>query len=81
MHRTSEHHVQIVQQCLDDAMAAGEIPRENARVLATLICAHINGLIDEAVLKDQRLDPDWVMAYLERFMFTPIENHQGTPSP
>ncbi|MBD3222786.1 TetR family transcriptional regulator [bacterium] len=81
LHRASEHHVQIVQQCLDEAMAAAEIPREDARVLATLICAHVNGLIDEAVLKDQRIDPDWVMTYLERFMFAPIENHQGMPSP
>jgi len=71
--RAAQHHVRIVKGCLDEAMAAGEIPSEDSNVLATLICAHINGLIDQAVLRDQALDPDWVMAYLERFMFKPIE--------
>jgi len=71
--RAAQHHVRIVKGCLDDAMAAGEIPSEDSDVLAVLICAHINGLIDQAVLRDQALDPDWVMAYLERFMFGPIE--------
>ncbi|MEZ4386562.1 MAG: TetR/AcrR family transcriptional regulator [Candidatus Krumholzibacteriia bacterium] len=71
--RAAQHHVQIVQTCLQDAMDAGEIPREDAGVLASLICAHVNGLIDQAVVRDQRLDPDWVMAYVERFMFGPLE--------
>lgn len=81
LHRASEHHVQIVQACLDDAMERGEIPREDARVLAMLICAHVNGLIDQAVLRGEKLDPEWVMTYLERFMFTPIEQHADATAP
>lgn len=77
--RASQHHVQIVQACLREAMAEGEIPTEDADVLAILICAHINGLIDQAVLSDTPLDPDRVMAYLERFMFGPIEVRGEAP--
>jgi AcrR family transcriptional regulator len=75
--RASDHHVQIVRDCLEEAMAAGELPREDAQVLATLVCAHANALIDHAVLRTEPLDPAWMMAYLERFLFAPLERDAG----
>jgi AcrR family transcriptional regulator len=81
LHRSSQHHIEIVQASLEDAMAAGEIPREDAHVLASLVCADINGLIDQAVLNDRPLDPDLVMTYLERFAFGPIESRSHTSAP
>lgn len=71
--KASQHHVQIVQNCLQEAMDAHEIMHEDPAVLANLICTAANGLLDQAIVADRSLDPEWVMSYLERFMFTPIE--------
>jgi len=71
--KASQHHVQIVQTCLQEAMDGGEIPLEDPAVLANLICTAVNGLLDQLIVGNQTIDPEWVMSYTERFMLRPIE--------
>ncbi len=74
LQRESDHHSQIIRGYLEEAMGAGQIPHEDPEALAALAYALVYGLIDLAALREESLDPDRVMDYVERFFFVPLES-------
>ena len=54
-------------------MDVGQIPREDAEALAAIFNATLAGLIDLAETRDSPLSVDWIMGYIERFLFKTLQ--------
>jgi len=78
LQREADHHNQIIRGYLAEAMTSGQIPAEDAETLATLANSLIYGLVDLAALREETLQTDWVMGYVERFFLRPLERQGET---